>query len=156
MNIKASKRGGILFTITAVLVLAAASLMPSAASADSDRTFDIAIPVFDAGIPEDQSKWRKKGIYPEIRRAEARFLAMELADTLRQTGQWGAVNVVPTEDIVSDIVLYGAIEESTGATVELSVVAVDARGKTLSKKKYSYKVEEYFYDDLRNEGKEFY
>ena len=131
-------RAGITAAAASIVLLLGFSLSSQALAESGDTvTFDVAIPVFDPGIPEDQSKWRKKGIFPEIRRAEARYLAMELAETLRQTGRWGAVNVVPTEDFVSDVTIYATIEESTGATLELDVVAIDARGKSLSKKKYT-------------------
>lgn len=112
---------------------------------------DIAIPVFDPGIPEDQDSWDKKGIFPELRRAEARHMAVRLADTLSETGRWDVVRVVPTPDAVSDIVIYAGIVESTGSKVELAVVAVDARGKTLLSKRYKHEVSAYYYKNPRKD-----
>lgn len=112
---------------------------------------DIAIPVFDPGIPEDQDNWEKKGIFPELRRAEARHMAVRLADTLSESGRWDVVRVVPTPDAVSDIVIYASIVESTGSKVELALVAVDARGKTLLRKSYKHDVSEYFYKNPRED-----
>ena len=110
---------------------------------------DIAIPVFDPGIPEDQDSWDKKGIFPELRRAEARHMAVRLADTLSETGRWDAVRVVPTPDAISDIVIYASIIESTGSKVELAVLSVDARGKRLLKKSYKHKISKYYYENPR-------
>ena len=60
-------------------------------SLPSDEVLDIAV-VFDPGIAEADPA---EGIYPEIRRAEATFMARELALVLDDQGVWGASRVVP-------------------------------------------------------------
>jgi hypothetical protein len=117
---------------------------------------DVSIPVFDPGIPEDQDKWDKKGIFPELRRAEARHMAVQLAKALQTSGHWGTVKVVPSEDVVSDLVIYATIDKSTGSEVSIDLEAIDSRGKSILKKNFKYKVEPYFYEDTRNGGKEAY
>lgn len=138
----------IAFVFSVTAIQAANARTPPAIHA---TPLDIAIPVFDPGIPEDQDRWDKKGIFPELRRAEARHMAVRLADTLSETGRWDVVRVAPTPDALSDIIIYGGIIESTGSKVELAVVAVDARGKTLLKKRYKYEVSAYFYKDPRKD-----
>src|SRR6476619_6357906 len=61
---------------------------------------DVGIRVFDPGIPEnienDDEALAKKRIYPDLRKAEARYMPTLLRETLEATSQWGAVRVVPT------------------------------------------------------------
>ena len=56
-------------------------------SLPSDEVLDIAVVVFDPGIADVDPE---EGIYPEIRRAEATFMARELALVLDDQGVWGA------------------------------------------------------------------
>src|SRR6188474_3444567 len=60
---------------------------------------DVGIRVFDAGIPKnlegDEEALAKKRIYPELRKAEARYIPTLLRQTLEETAQWGAVRVIP-------------------------------------------------------------
>src|SRR5512141_1309325 len=60
---------------------------------------DVGVRLFDPGIPkgaeEDLEAAAKKGIYPDIRKAEARFMPNVLRKTLEGSGQWGAVRVIP-------------------------------------------------------------
>lgn len=138
-----------------ILLFAAFSLV-SAPSFASDK-LDVAVPVFDPGIPEDYDEWKKKNIYPEVRRAEARYLAVELQKVLAGSGRWGAVRVMPMhKDILSDIVLYVTIDESTGGSFKAHIQAIDSTGKVLLKKKYKQEVHPRFYSDRRKEGVEPY
>ena len=52
-----------------------------------DEILDIAIAVFDPGIADADAD---ENIYPEIRRAEATFIARELTLVLDDQGVWGA------------------------------------------------------------------
>ena len=60
---------------------------------------DVGIRVFDPGIPEnikdDEEALAKKRIYPDLRKAEARYIPTLLRETLEGTAQWGAVRVIP-------------------------------------------------------------
>ena len=60
---------------------------------------DVGVRLFDPGIPpeveSDTELQQKKGIYPDVRRAEARYMAMLLRNTLESSAQWGAVRVIP-------------------------------------------------------------
>lgn len=61
-------------------------------SLPSDEVLDVAVVVFDPGIAEVDPE---EGIYPEIRRAEATFMARELALVLDDQGAWGLVEWCP-------------------------------------------------------------
>lgn len=122
-------------------------------NAVADDTLNVAVPIFDPGIPRDYSEWEKKGIYPEVRKAESRFLAVRLAETLTKSGRFGAVRVVPNQaDILSDIVVRVRITESNGGTFKASVFATDSTGKRLLKKKYKQDVHPRFYRDRTKAG----
>ncbi len=58
---------------------------------------DVGIRVFDPGIPEgikdNEEALAKKRIYPDLRKAEARYVPTLLRETLEGTAQWGAVRV---------------------------------------------------------------
>lgn len=94
---------------------------------------DVGVREFDPGIPaaiaDDQEALDKKRIYPDIRKAESRLLAVRLRATLEASGQWGAVRVVPQGIEHLDLMVSGRIVESTGARLELRIDAVDATGR---------------------------
>ncbi len=106
-----------------------------------DQLLDVGVHIFDAGVPkeveDDPDLADKKRIYPEIRRAEARYIAMQLRDTLEDTGHWGTARVVPASVNSFDITVDGLIVESSGAHLKLQVTARDATGKVwFAKREY--------------------
>ena len=111
-----------------------------------DEILDIAIAVFDPGIAEADAD---ENIYPEIRRAEATFIARELALVLDDQGVWGASRVVPSSDYISDVVVSGSIEQSDGESLVLNVEARDARGRLWLDKAYSGSTSRYAYQQTQ-------
>ena len=111
-----------------------------------DEILDIAIAVFDPGIAEADVD---DNIYPEIRRAEATFIARELALVLDDQGVWGASRVVPSADYISDIVVSGSIEQSDGESLVLNIEARDARGQLWLDKAYSGSTSRYAYQQTQ-------
>jgi hypothetical protein len=103
---------------------------------------DVGIRVFDPGIPEnikdDEEALAKKRIYPDLRRAEARYLPTLLRETLEGTAQWGAVRVIPdTADFV-DVIVNGTLIDSNGGFLAVDVTVTDAAGRVWIKdKRYS-------------------
>ena len=97
---------------------------------------DVGILNFDAGVPEDNNPEETR-IYPEVRAAEARYLPYHIKTTLQGTGFWGAVRVIPTKDVATDIYVDGLIEESDGEYVTLSLIVTDAIGNFWFEKEYS-------------------
>ena len=112
----------------------------------SDEILDIAVAVFDPGISEIDIN---ESIYPEIRRAEATFMARELALVLDDQGVWGASRVVPSATYISDIVIAGTIEQSDGESLVLNIQARDARGGLWLDKAYSGSTSRYAYQQTQ-------
>lgn len=101
------------------------------------RLVDVAVLVLDPGLEEtDREKLAEKGLSPELRSSEARYIAFQLKRTLEGTGQWGAVRVVPTAASGLDLVVSGRIRESTGKRLGLEIEAVDATGRRWLKQRY--------------------
>ena len=108
------------------------------------QLLDVAVAIFDPGIDiaaEDDAR-----IYPEVRRAEARYVPQQLAKTLQESGAWGAVRVVPSEDRVADLMLSGTILHSDGETLKLAVTARDARGHLWLQRDYEGTTSRYAYN----------
>ncbi|MDB6085720.1 MAG: hypothetical protein JWN43_3601, partial [Gammaproteobacteria bacterium] len=107
----------------------------------ADELLDVAVREFDPGIPpevaKDEQALNKKRIYPDIRRAESRYVATTLRGTLDASGQWGAVRVVPEGVQFVDVQVSGKITESTGAKLALQVTVNDSTGRVwINNKRY--------------------
>ena len=89
---------------------------------------DVGILNFDAGVPNNNDS-EKSRIYPEVRMAEARYLPYHIKTTLQGTGFWGAVRVVPSPDVSTDILVSGVIDQSDGEFITVRLKAVDATGQ---------------------------
>ena len=113
---------------------------------------NVGILVFDPGLPDNLSdqEMSKKLIFPEIRRAEARYMPFHLKNTLEATGYWGAVSVLPEFSPVADILISARIEESDGYSARLQVAAWDASAQEWFNKSYEMMVAEQAY--VRNTG----
>ncbi len=103
------------------------------ASVPSAQLLDVGLHLFDPGIPpevvENPEAGAKQRLFPEIRRAEARYLPSHLRGVLEGTGHWGAVRVVPAVVNSFDVTVDGRILESTGTELRIAVTAVDATGR---------------------------
>jgi hypothetical protein len=95
-----------------------------------EQLLDVAIDLFSPSIDEsDREALTKEGVRPSVRKAEARYFAIHLRNTLQSTGQWGAVRVVPGGADWAEISVLGRIVKSNGKDLELEVRAVDATGE---------------------------
>jgi hypothetical protein len=106
-----------------------------------NELLDVGVRIFDPGIPaeveNDAELQAKKGIYPDVRRAEARFMAMLLRNTLETSAQWGAVRVIPANAEFVDVIVNGRIVRSSGKELALEVTVKDSTGRTwFENKKY--------------------
>ena len=117
-----------------------------------EALLNVGILVFDEGLPEDagDQELNDRFIFPEIRRAEARYMPYHLKNTLETTGYWGAVSVLPEYSPVTDIVISGRIDQSDGYSAQLRVGAWDSSGRQWFEKKYEMLVAEQAY--IRNAG----
>ena len=89
---------------------------------------DVGIGTFDPGTDGAESN-PKEGVFPDIRKSEARYIPVHLKNTMQRTGHWGAVRVIPTRSEATDVLVTGKILRSDGETLELAVVADDATGR---------------------------
>src|SRR5262245_1441754 len=106
-----------------------------------DELLDVGIHEFDVNITPEQAKdtdkLAKQRIYPDIRKAESRFIPSMLRATLESSGQWGAVRVIPSNLEFIDVSVTGRILESTGAKLAVEVSVTDSTGHPwITKKRY--------------------
>ena len=104
---------------------------------------DVGVVILDPGISavEDEEL-----VYPEVRKAEATFMATELAEVLSEQGGWGAVRVVPDDRQFSDLLVRGTILLSDGESLQLKIRVSDARGTVWLDKRYQGVTSRYAYE----------
>ena len=104
---------------------------------------DVGVVILDPGISavEDEEL-----VYPEVRKAEATFMATELAEVLTEQGGWGAVRVVPDDRQFSDLLVRGTILVSDGESLQLKIRVSDARGTVWLDKRYQGVTSRYAYE----------
>ncbi len=90
---------------------------------------DLALVSFDPGIPAQTAGLSRQGIFPDIRRAEARYLPVRLRQVLQASNAWGAVRVLPEPQPGAVLQLEGEILHSDGRFLVLQVRAEDASGR---------------------------
>jgi hypothetical protein len=110
----------------------------------TEELLDVGITIFDPGLPPEGQKV-PDDVFPELRKAEARFQAIQLMETMQSTGQWGAVRVLPAGHGTTDLRVSGTILLSTGLKMALDIRAVDARGKVWLERRYRAQAHEAVY-----------
>lgn len=86
------------------------------------------------------------GSDPKIHEAEARYIPFHLKKTLQNTGQWGAVRVVPARAEEVDVSVAGKLLESNGETLRVEFKVVDATGRLWFHNEYTAQATEKSYD----------
>ena len=119
----------------------------AAAEIPEDQLLDIGVKLLDENVPKDEKIQEKERIFPDVRRAEARYIAMQMRNTLEGTGQWGQVRVIPADADALDVHVSGKILESTGADLRLEVVVSDATNRVWFKKVYEQPADTRSYRD---------
>ena len=110
-------------------------LQRAAFEVPEDQLLDVWIELFDPGeLPDDSED--AEGLSEDIRDAEARFLPVQLRNTIEKTGYWGAVRVVPRATEGGEVLLRGRILESDGETLALRLTAEDATGRQWFQRTY--------------------
>jgi hypothetical protein len=109
----------------------------AAAKPANDNAIDVGLVVFDPGIPADESTHSKLGIFPEIRKAESKYMPVMLRDTLVGSGKWGVVRVLPDPLDSAELLVTGKIIRSDGQRLELQIEARDATGLQWLSKRYT-------------------
>ena len=117
---------------------------------------DVIIPVFDPGLSESAENYEEDGIWPELRRAEANRFAYKLKQALDNRNEFGAIRVTPDETASGDLYILGKIEESDGEDVKFELIVIDISGKEWLDETFKHEVQESFYKNNRNSGKDPY
>ena len=110
---------------------------------------DVGIMLFDPGVPEDQED-PDGFVFPDVRRAEARYMPYHLKRTLEGTGLWGSIWVIPERTDAVDLLVWGRVDRSDGLEVELQIGAWDATGREWLNKRYESRVPEKAYSSYRD------
>jgi len=113
---------------------------------------DIAIQPFDPNIASANSGADGQlSVSADVRRAESRYIASHLKDTLEQTGNWGTVRVIPKPSKASQLNLTGKILSSDGEILKVAIKARDATGRIWLNKFYDDTASRYGYQSAREE-----
>ena len=115
----------------------------------NDEVLDVGVAVFDPGLVRADGTAvgdEDSQVFPEVRRAEAMFMAHELSKTLQEVGAWGAVRVVPDGQQFTDLLVSATIVQSDGEQLALAVQVIDAQGVRWLDKRYQGTTSRYAYD----------
>lgn len=124
-----------------VKVIQAATEIPQS------QLLDVGVRLFEENLPKDEKQMEEEHIFPEVRKAEARFLPMQLRNTLEGTGQWGQVRVMPQDAEALDVYVSGKIIESTGQVLRAEITVIDATGRQWFKREYNQLADTRSYKD---------
>ena len=133
-------------TSTTVVTANSTPAKQSSVFTPPELLLDIGILPFEPGIPDSPEEAEKERINPDVRRAESRYIAYQLKDTLELTGNWGAVRVTPDPSAAVDLDVTGEILLSDGESLRARVRAVDSSGVTWIDKVYEDNASKYSYD----------
>ncbi len=123
---------------------------------DNAQLLDVGVYVFDPGLPEDVVELNEEGVYPQVRRSEARYIPYQIRTTMERTNQWGAVRMLPKMDSANELHVNGVVLESDGFNLVISVHAEDATGRVWLDKTYDDVATQFAYrDDIDFEGDPF-
>ncbi len=111
------------------------SLVTESAS-DEDRQLDVGLVILDPGIPADASTYSRSGIFPEIRKAEARYIPVLLRQVLQEANAWGVVRVFPETPAGIELLVTGRILASDGQRLALAFTARDSTGRVWLQRSY--------------------
>ncbi|UCF74943.1 MAG: hypothetical protein JSU71_11875 [Betaproteobacteria bacterium] len=108
---------------------------------------DVGIQVLKT-VELDAETAKEEGTHPKILEAEARYIPFHLKKTLQETGQWGAVRVLPARAEEVDVSVSGTLLESNGETLRVAIKVIDATGRLWFHNEYEAEVTEKSYEAL--------
>lgn len=106
---------------------------------------DVGVQVFGTGldrVPDDEDLL----IFPEVRKAESRYMPHQLTEALQTSAAWGAVRMVPDGHDAVDVMVRGEILQSDGEILLLRVVVEDASGRQWFDRVYEGLASKYAYE----------
>ena len=112
---------------------------------------DVMILPFDPNLERIETVDSDIPISAEVRRAESRYQAYHLKETLEQTGNWGVVRVIPSPTNFQPLLVQAKILASDGENLRLFVKATDASGSVWINKEYSDSASKYAYQSVRED-----
>ena len=99
---------------------------------------------FDPGL-DNMSDKQAEIVLPSVRVAEGHYLANQLARTIQDSTAWGAVRVLPSKEVITDIYVEGIILHSDGEKLELGITVTDTSGRQWYQRSYSQEASKYAY-----------
>jgi hypothetical protein len=111
-----------------------------------NNLLDVGVEVFADGLdklPEDDDDLL---VFPEVRKAESRFMPYQVMEALQTSAAWGAVRVVPQEHESVDVSVSGEILQSDGEMLLLHVTVTDATGRQWFQRVYEGFASKYAYE----------
>jgi hypothetical protein len=112
-----------------------------------DELLDVGVRLFDPNVPASTEQQEKDRVFPEVRKAESRYIPLVIRDTLEDTGQWGQVRVLPGDGTGMEVFVDGRILESNGRELRLQLVVTDAAGRAWFNKVYEGEADTRAYKD---------
>ena len=122
----------------------------STALTQANIFLDVAIPAFSPGLPLDSfgeidgDELEEEGIWPQLRRTEAKLFASEMKSALDNKKVFGSVSVTHDASTPSDLFVLGEIVKSDSEIVEIDVTVVDSTGEILGNKSFKHTVSKGF------------
>jgi len=107
------------------------------AAPNLEPRLSIGVVEFDPGIPNDATLHRAQGVFPIIRKAEARYLPYLLRQQLVADERWGVVRIMPGNYQAADVLVRGVIKRSNGQVLGLQILAQDSTGRVWIDKVYT-------------------
>ncbi len=115
-----------------------------------DLLLDVGVLPFDPNIPGEE-ELDDQIIVPDVRKAESRYIAYHLKDTLELTGNWGAVRVTPEESATVDLTITGKVVLSDGEKLVARISAEDSTGHVWLDKDYSDNASKFSYRETNED-----
>ena len=112
-----------------------------------DELLDVGVRLFDPNVPQDPEDQEKQRAYPDVRKAESRYMPLMIRDTLEDTGQWGQVRVLPRDGTGMEVFVDGSILESNGQELRLAITVTDATGRKWFSRTYEGRADTRSYKD---------
>lgn len=101
-----------------------------------NRQLNIGVQVFDNQSSNENAVEGAVSVFTRIREIETHYMPVLLRNTLTDSGQWGAVRVLPEADPSVDLLVRGTILASDGTRLLLEIEVADSSGRQWLSKRY--------------------
>lgn len=113
--------------------------IPSAsmgAASRSAQLLEVGILLFESKDVVEDPSLQEQGVFPLVRKAEARYLPYLLRQTLETSRQWGVVRVMPDDWAAAGLIIRGEIQISNGEQLQIHIQAHDSSERLWLNKVY--------------------